>query len=133
MNIAISRVSVLVLGATMGAAALSLAGCSGVSDLTKEHVARSETSVTQAQQTLGNSEAGALDLQHAKQNLDQARAALDKRNAKLADAYAQQAELDAQLAVAKSQTAAARKAADELMASIQTLKQEAQRTQPRTP
>lgn len=133
MNTAIPRVGGIVLGATIGAAALSLAGCSGVSDLTKEHVARSETSVTQAQQTLGNSEAGALELQRAKQNLDQARAALNKKDAKHADAFAQQAQLDAELAVAKSQTASARKAADELMASIQTLRQEAQRTQPRTP
>jgi chromosome segregation ATPase len=133
MNTAISRVRAPVLGAIMGAAALSLAGCSGVSDLTKEHVARSETAVNQAQQTLGNSEAGALELQRAKQNLDQARAALNKNDAKNADAFAQQAQLDAELAIAKSQTAAARKAADEVMASIQTLRQEAQRPQPRTP
>jgi len=133
MNIAISRVRAPVLGAIMGAAALSLAGCSGVSDLTKEHVARSETAVNQAQQTLGNSEAGALELQRAKQNLDQARAAVNKNDEKNADAFAQQAQLDAELAIAKSQTATARKAADELMASIQTLRQEAQRPQPRTP
>ena len=41
--------------------------------------------------------------------------------------YAQLAELDAQLAVSKSQSAAARKAADELLASIKTLRQEAER------
>jgi hypothetical protein len=133
MNSAISRVGAPVLGAIIGAAALVLAGCSGVSDLTKEHVARSETSVNQAQQTLGNSEAGAIELQRAKENLDKARTALNKKDEKTADAFAQQAQLDAELAVAKSQTATARKAADELMASIQTLRQEAQRTQQRTP
>jgi hypothetical protein len=133
MNTAISRARAPVLGAIMGAAALSLAACSSVSDLTKEHVARSETAVNQAQQTLGNSEAGAVELQRAKQNQEQARAALNKKDAKHADDFAQQAQLDAELAVAKSQTATARKAADELMASIQTLRQEAQRAQPRTP
>jgi hypothetical protein len=133
MNIAISRAGTPVVGAIMGAAALLLAACSGVSDLTREHVARSESTVTQAQQTLGSSEAGAVELQRARQSLVQARAAVDKGDAKHADAYAQQAQLDADLAVAKSQTAAARKAADELMASIQQLREEAQRTAPRTP
>jgi hypothetical protein len=132
-NTAISRAGAAVVCAIMGAAALSLAGCGGVSDLTKEHVARSETAVKQAEQTLGKSESGAVELQSARQNLDQARAAIDKGDAKHADRYAQHAQLDAELAVAKSQTAAARKAADELMASIQTLRQEAQRTAPRTP
>ena len=114
------------------------AGCSGVSDLTKEHVARSETSVQQAQQTLGNSEQGALELQHAKENLDGARKAIKDGNDKMADRYAQMAQLDAELAVSKSQSAAARKAADELLASIKTLRQEAERptaptdAQPRT-
>ena len=115
-----------------------LAGCSGVSDLTKERVARSETSVQQAQQTLGNSEQGAVELQHAKENLDAARKAIKDGNDKMADRYAQTAQLDAELAVSKSQSAAARKAADELLASIKTLRQEAERPtaptdlQPRT-
>jgi hypothetical protein len=39
-----------------------LAGCGSVSDLTKERVAQSETSVAQAQQTVGNSESGALEM-----------------------------------------------------------------------
>jgi hypothetical protein len=133
MNTAISRAGAPVVGAIMGAAALFLAGCSGVSDLTREHVARSETAVNQAQQTLGNSEAGAIELQRARQNLDQAHAAVSKGDEKHADAFAQQAQLDSELAVAKSQTASARKAADELTASIQQLRQEAQRTAPRTP
>ena len=115
-----------------------VAGCSTVSDLTKEHVARSETSVQQAQQTLGNSEQGAVELQHAKENLDAARKAIKDGNDKMADRYAQTAQLDAELAVSKSQSAAARKAADELLASIKTLRQEAERPtaptdlQPRT-
>lgn len=104
-----------------------LAGCGGVSEVTKERVARSETAVRQAQQTIGNSEAGALELQRARDLLSQARAALDNKKEQPAMRLAREAELQSELAVAKSQTAAARKAADELQASIRTLRQEAER------
>ena len=104
-----------------------LAGCSSVSEVTKERVARSETSLQQAEQTVGRSEAGAVDLQRAKDHLEQAKRALDKEDSKQAERHAQLAQLDAELAIAKSQSAAARKAADEVMASIQQLRQEAAR------
>jgi hypothetical protein len=110
-----------------------LAGCGGVSELTKERVARSETSVQQAEQTVGNSEQGAVELQRAKENLEQARRALNDGKEPLAERHAQLAQLDAELAVSKSQSAAARKAADEVMASIKQLRQEAERTSPTDP
>jgi len=122
MNSSITRVA----GALVLAAGL-FAGCGGISDLTKERVARSETSVQQAQQTVGNSEQGALELQRAKENLDGARKAMKDGKEPMADRYAQLAQLDAELAVSKSQSASARKAADELLASIKTLRQEAER------
>jgi len=122
MNYSTTRIA----GPLMLAAGL-LAGCGGISDLTKERVARSETSVQQAQQTVGNSEQGALELQRAKENLDNARKAMKDGNGELADRHAQLAQLDAELAVSKSQTASARKAADELLASIKQLRQEAER------
>ena len=122
MNSSITRVA----GALVLAAGL-LAGCGGISDLTTERVARSETSVQQAQQTVGNSEQGALELQRAKENLDGARKAMKDGKEPMADRYAQLAQLDAELAVSKSQSASARKAADELLASIKTLRQEAER------
>jgi|SRR6188474_1786298 len=133
MNSSITRVA----GALVLAAGL-LAGCGGISDLTKERVARSETSVQQAQQTVGNSEQGALELQRAKENLDAARKAIKDGKEQPAERYAQLAQLDAELAVSKSQSASARKAADEVLASIKTLRQEAERpttptdSQPRT-
>ena len=105
------------------------AGCGGVSPLTKERVAKSETAVQQATQTLGNSETGAVELQRAKDNLQQAQAALKDNNEKRAERFAQQAQLDAELAVAKSQTGAARKAADDVLASVETLRKEAGRPQ----
>lgn len=112
----------------LGALALGVvAGCSSVPEVTKDRVARSETTVQQAEQTVGRSEAGALELQRAKDNLAQARAALKKEQREPAERYAQLAQLDAELAVAKSQSAAARRAADELLASIKTLREEAAR------
>lgn len=105
-----------------------LAGCGGVSDLTRERVGRSETSVQQAQQTIGNEEIGQVELQRAKENLDEARRHLKDGDEKQADRYSQLAQLDAELAVSKAQSARARKAADELLASIQQLRQEAERS-----
>jgi hypothetical protein len=115
----------------MGAGALAvLAGCGGVSEVTKERVARSETAVQQAQQAVGNSEAGAIELQKAKEQLDAARNELKKNNPVYAERFASQAQLTAELAVAKTQSSQARKAADELLASIETLRQEAARGSP---
>lgn len=112
----------------LGTLALSaVVGCSSVPEVTKDRVARSETTVQQAEQTVGRSEAGALELQRAKDNLEQARAALNKKQREPAERYAQLAQLDAELAVSKSQSAAARRAADELLASIKTLREEAAR------
>ena len=56
-----------------------------------------------------------------------ARQAIKDGKEQPAERYAQLAQLDAELAVAKSQSASARKAADELLASIKQLRQEAQR------
>jgi len=104
------------------------AGCSsGVSELTKDRVSRSEVAVQQAQQAIGNSEIGAVELQRAREDVDRAHQALAAKKDEPAQRYAQQAQLDADLAIAKSQSASARKSADELHASIQTLKQESER------
>jgi hypothetical protein len=106
-----------------------LTACGGVSDMTKQQVARSETAVKQAQAAIGNSEAGAMELQQAKDLFGQAQQELAKKNETRAQRLAVQAELQAQLATAKSKSASARKAADDLLASIQTLRQESERSQ----
>jgi hypothetical protein len=120
-----NKLIVSIVGA--GAVAV-LAGCGGVSEVTKERVARSETVVQQAQQTVGTSESGAIELQQAKDKLEAARRELSRENAVAAERFASQAQLTAELAVAKSQSAQARRAADELLASIETLRQEAGRS-----
>jgi hypothetical protein len=106
-------------------------GCGGsITPLTKERVTRSENTVAQATQTLGNNEAGAIELQRAKDNLAQAKRAVEDKNDKRANQFAQQAQLDAELALAKADTASSRKAADEVLASIETLRNEAARGTP---
>jgi Domain of unknown function (DUF4398) len=120
------------LAVIAGASALlTLTACSGVSELTRQEVAQSDAAVKAATSTVGTSEAGAIELQQAKDYFAQAQKAVEDNNETRAQRYANQAELTAQLAVAKSQNASARKAADELLASIQTLRQETNR--PATP
>ena len=120
------------LGSVIGASSMALMiGCGGGgSQLTKDRVARSETAVQQATQTLGNSEQGAIELQRAKDSLAQAQNALKAKNDKQAERFASVAQLDAELAVAKSQTASARKAADDVLASVETLRNETTRGTP---
>jgi hypothetical protein len=119
------------LALTLGASALGLlSACSGVPQLTKERVAQSETSVQQAQQTAGKSEHGAVELQQARERLDAAKSALAKGQQQQAERLAAQAHLYAELAVAKSQSADARRSADEVLASLNVLRQETERTTP---
>ena len=108
----------------------ALSACSSVSDLTKERVAKSDTSFVQAQQTVGKSEHGAVELQQARDKLDAAKSALAKGQEKEAERAAAQAHLYAELAVAKAQSADARKSANEVLASLETLRQETERSTP---
>ncbi|MET0988244.1 MAG: DUF4398 domain-containing protein [Steroidobacteraceae bacterium] len=108
----------------------ALSACGGISNLAEEHVAQSETSVQQAQQTLGQSEHGAVELQQAKEQLSAAKSAMADGRQQDAERAATQAHLYAQLAVAKSQSAIARKSADEVLASVESLRQETERPVP---
>ncbi len=117
----------LVIGVSLLA---TLAACANTSALTKERVAQSDASLQQAQQAVGRSEAGAIELQQARDKLNAAKAALAKDQPQEAERSAAQAHLYAELAIAKSQTASARKAADEVLASVELLRTEAERTSP---
>jgi hypothetical protein len=108
----------------------TLSACSSVSNLSKERVANSATSVEQAEQTLGNSEQGAVELQQAKDKLNGAKSALDEGQGNEAERLAAQARLYAELAIAKSQSADARTAADEVLASLDMLRRETERSMP---
>lgn len=108
----------------------TLGACSSVPALTKERVTQSEASFQQAEQTVGRSEAGAMELQQARDKLNAAKAALGNDRQQEAERSAAQAHLYAELAMAKAQSASARKAADEVLASLETLRSEAERTSP---
>lgn len=108
----------------------TLGACTNVSALTKERVAQSDASFQQAQQSVGRSEAGAIELQQARDKLDTAKAALANDRQQEAERAAAQAHLYAELAMAKSQSAGARKAADEVLASLEVLRSETERTSP---
>ena len=108
----------------------ALSACSSVSDLAKERVAQSETSVEQATQTVGKSENGAVELQQARDKLNAAKSALAKGQGQEAERSAAQAHLYAELAVAKAQSADARKSANEVLASLETLRKETERSTP---
>ena len=116
---------------TLGIGVLAtLTACSSTSPLTKERVAQSDASVQQAQQTVGRSEHGTMELEQAKDKLNAAKIALANGRQQEAERSAAQAHLYAELAVAKSQSADARKAADEVLASLRDLRQETERTSP---
>jgi hypothetical protein len=119
----------LALGVSILLGSLSAYG-SDASDLAKERVAQSDTSVEQARQTVGKSEHGTMELQQARDKLDAARGALAKKDWKEAERAAAQAHLFAELAVAKSQSADARKSADNVRASLEVLRQETERATP---
>ncbi|MGH8241954.1 MAG: DUF4398 domain-containing protein [Steroidobacteraceae bacterium] len=104
-----------------------LGGCGGVSELTRQQVTSSATSIQQAEQTIADSESGALELQRAKEHLSQAYQAMNDNDMQRAERFAHLARLGAELAVAKAQNESARNAANELRASIETLRKEAER------
>jgi len=108
----------------------ALSACADVSALTKERVAQSETWVRQAQQTLGNSEHGAVELQQARDHVEAAKSAVAKGQEQQAERSASQARLYAELALARSQSASARKGANEVHASLEALRAETERTPP---
>jgi hypothetical protein len=121
------------IGLPLGIGMLAvLSACTGVSAVTKERVAQGETSVQQAQQTLGQSEHGAMELQQARDKIAASKTALAKGDHEEAERAAAQAHLFAELAVAKSQSANARKSADEVLASLEMLRRESERNSPTT-
>jgi hypothetical protein len=124
----VKRAFVAVVTSTLAVGVLG--ACSDVSALAKERVARSEVTVQQAQQNIGPSESGARELQAARTDLAAAQSALTKGDNKAAERNAAQAQLHAELATAQTESSAARRAADEVLASSETLRQEAERATP---
>lgn len=104
-----------------------MAGCASTSESVKEEVARTEATVQQIQQSGATRDAGALELEQAKDKAARARRAMDKGDEKDALRLAEQARLDADLAQAKARSHSAQRSAEEVRTSIEQLRREAAR------
>jgi Domain of unknown function (DUF4398) len=125
---ALAKRAFTVMTVLLGAGALS--ACADVSELTKTRVAASEVSVNQTQQAIGTAESGAVELQQARASLGAAKIAMEKGEEVAASRLAAQAQLHAELASAQAQNAEARRGADEVRASTDSLRSEAERNTP---
>jgi hypothetical protein len=96
-----------------------------------EKLAIARSAVQRAEQA-GAGEHAATELATARDKLEKAQKAADDRKPALANRWADQANVDAQLAEAISQADRSHKAAAELDASLQALRQESERATPAT-
>jgi hypothetical protein len=121
--------SSLKYAALCAAIALSAAGCA-TTPIPNEKIAVAKSSVQRAEQS-GAPELAPVEMAAARDKLARAEKAAADRDAQPATQLAEQADADAQLAEATAQEKHSRKAAMELDASLQTLRQESLRsTQP---
>ena len=112
--------------AALGAAiALSAAGCV-TTPIPNEKIAVAKSSVQSAEQA-GAPELAPVEMAAARDKLARAEKAAADRNAQPATDLAEQANADAQLAEATAQEKHSRRAAMELDASLQALRQESSR------
>lgn len=111
-------------GAALGAAlALGAAGCAST-PIPNEKIAVARASVQRAEQA-GAVEYAPVQMQAARDKLARAEKAIADRDAQPATQLAEQANVDAQLAEATAQENHSHKAAAELDASLESLRQEA--------
>jgi hypothetical protein len=120
-----------VIGVTIAAMTI-LAACAGSPERPEAEFSRAQTLIQTAEQQGAQEFAGA-ELERARGKLSQAEINADEGDGEHATRLAQQAAVDAELAAAKAAAAKARQAADELDQSIETLRNEAASSQPRSP
>jgi Domain of unknown function (DUF4398) len=117
-----SQIKYAVLGAAI---AMSAAGCA-MTPVPNEKLAVAKSSVQAAEQA-GAPELAPVEMASARDKLARAEKAAADRDAQPATDLAEQANADAQLAAATAQEKRSRKAAMELDASLQALRQESSR------
>ena len=106
-----------------GACAVSaLAGCSSP-PVPREQLAVGTASV-EAAQSAGAGELAPVELNHAREKLSLATAALRDKQLVAARRLAEEADADAQVARSKANAERSRRAADEIVAGLQTLRQQ---------
>ena len=112
-------------GSVLIAVMLGVAGCAST-PIPNEKLAVAKQSVARAEQA-GAVEFAPVEMQAARDKLARAQQAADKKEAQPATQLAEQANADAQLAEATAQQNKSHKAALELEASNQSLRQESMR------
>jgi septal ring factor EnvC (AmiA/AmiB activator) len=113
------------------AAVLGFAACAS-SPIPNEKLAVAKAEVARAEQS-GAQELAPVELQAARDKLMRADKAAADHDGETATQLAEQANVDAQLAEATAQEHKSHKAADELDASLQALRQESMRSPPPPP
>ncbi len=113
-------------------ALVSVAGCASGPPRPDEALARAEASVAQAEQAGARTYSG-VEFDQSRDKLNNARRLADAGKHAQAAQLAEQAEVDADLAAARSRHATADKAAKEVAAATQTLRDEIKRQQTTTP
>lgn len=112
--------------AALFVAVASLAGCASDPPRPEEQLARADASLAQAEQAGARQYSGAeFDL--ARDKAREARRLADKGDNATARVLAEQAELDAEFASAQSRAKTTQKAANEVQAGTQTLREETTR------
>lgn len=113
-------------GSTVAVLALSACATSNENLMPQQAIASAESNLQLAEQA-GASEYSGLELDQARQKLQQARAALEDDEPESAVRLAEKSSADAELAVAQSQVARSEAAVAEIRETIQSLRQEALR------
>lgn len=115
------------VGAVLAAAAL--AGCASSAPRPDEQLARADASIAQAEQA-GARQYSGTEFDSARDKAREARRLADQGDNAEARVLAEQAELDAELAAASSRAKSTQKAAAEVQAATQTLREETARPTP---
>lgn len=113
-------------GMLLGVVLAGVVGCSSMPPPRPE-IAQAERAVDQAVATEGATEHAPLEMQKAREKLELARAAMHDERYADARRFADEALVDAELARAKAEAAAMERNAEELMLTIERLRDEAQR------
>ena len=116
------------IGVPLVLTVLSVAGCSTVGP-PKDSVAAAELAVQQANKSKAP-QYSPLELRMAADKLEEAKRAMNKKEYTLARRLAEEALVDAQVAEAKVASEDARRAANDMRESIETLRREAERSSP---
>lgn len=104
----------------------ALAGCASP-PVPREQLALGKASIESAQ-TAGASELAPVELNRAREKLAQAQVALRDRQFDTARVLAEQADVDAQVARSRANAERSRRAAEEVSASLRTLRQQLDRS-----